>query len=226
MPPDRWHRPFHHPHRPPPRPNPAVQSSEETTVSSPSHLLQTDPIRIYPLFSRLRIYVIPTKLDGELPAIYAQIEALGGVVAPLEKCTFAVTTLKGRPRLEKVIGGKWLGLKQVVRVDYVKDCYDACLRYASTDTSSWATMEFPLPPPILPPRSTYLVGSSGPSVLDNKPIDEPLPSHPPDLEPLAEDCALEDVPRSAIKRCSPLICPNQDIVSVLYRFWVASLIHY
>lgn len=212
MPPYRTHRSSHRPpHRPPPQPNPAIQSSEETTASS-SHLLLADPIVLYPSLSRIRVHVIPTKLDGELPAIYAQIEALGGIVSALDECTFAVTALRGRPRLERIIGCRWLQSKQVLSVDYIKDCYSACLKYASIYTSSRPTIECP-PAPTIPPRSEYLVANSGPPPFDNTPVDEPLPDHPPDLEPPDEDCPLEDIPRLAIKRCSPLICPNQDIVS-------------
>ena len=158
--------------------------------------------------------MVPTKLDGQLPALYEQIEALGGTVSPVETCAFAITALKGRPRLEKVLGERWLDEKQVLSIEFVKDAFNTCLRYGSTAMSSSSIQVIGPITPTLPPRSKYLVAHTGPSSFDESAVDRVLEGdYPPDLEPPPEDIPLESIPKSATERCSPLICCNQDVVS-------------
>ena len=38
--------------------------------------------------------------------------------------------------------------------------------------------------------------------------------HLPDMEPFEEDVQLEDIPRYCVERASPLVCVNQDLVSL------------
>jgi DNA polymerase mu len=162
----------------------------------------------------LRIHVVPTKLDGQLPALYEQIEALGGTVSPLETCSFAITALKGRPRLEKVLGERWLDEKQILGIDFVKDAFNTCLKYGSTAMSSSSIQVIGSITPTLPPRSKYLVANTGSSSFDESAVDRVLEGdYPPDLEPPDEDVPLESISKSAVERCSPLVCPNQDVVS-------------
>lgn len=217
MPADRYRRT--QPHRPGPTPSqhaPDPQSSEETTVSSASHLVQQGQIKLFPLFSRLKVHVVPTKLDGELPALYAQIEALGGVVAPIETCSFAISALKGRPRLERVLGLHLTDEKQVLSVDYVKHHYELCLRHGAAfpTTGSFSSLLVANKVPILQPRAEYAVPHTGrPSCTAQVIDDVTLGEVPPNLEAFDEDMPLEDIPSLCIERHSPLVCANQDIVS-------------
>lgn len=60
--------------------------------------------RLYPLFARLTFYIIPGKLDGELENLYRIIDELGGQVVSLEHARFALTAIRGRPRLLRALG--------------------------------------------------------------------------------------------------------------------------
>lgn len=142
MPPDR--KPRHQyarpatprPHRPPPVPHPTTTSSSSTILNpsdpsfSGSFQLPRDPLGpLYPLLSRIRIFVVPTKMDGRLPETYARVEALGGIVSPdMGSCQVAVTVLRGRPRLakllEEAVDAKW-----VLHLDWVTAAWDACVQY-------------------------------------------------------------------------------------------------
>jgi hypothetical protein len=194
MPPDR--KPRHQyarpatpkPHRPAPVPHPQAQSSSSTILNpsdpsfSGSFQLPRDPLGpLYPLLSRIRIHVVPTKMDGQLPETYARVEALGGIVSPVESCTVAVTILRGRPRLGKVLG-EAVDDKWVVHLDWVKEAWEACVAYRARLADSAAhgdapkeneltdeeeelepvsTTEVPrkqyIPPPPIPSRETHVI---------------------------------------------------------------------
>jgi hypothetical protein len=139
------------PHRPPPVPYPTGHSSSSASTvqassSSFTHTLSQQPfayptpsapesigtIPLYPLLSRIRIHVVPTKLDGQLPVMYSYVESLGGIVSPIESCSVAVTVLKGRPRLLKVLGEAAVDGKWVLSMDWLKNAHDICVQYRTS----------------------------------------------------------------------------------------------
>ncbi len=229
------HRSHPYPHRPAATPIPndshtSTSSSYNTTQSSSGNIATlSNQVPLYPIFSQLKIHVVPTKLDGELTSIYAQIEALGGTLCRIEDSSFAVTVLKGRPRLEAVLGKPWVDRKHILSVQMVKDCYDNCLKYGETFpistsngngvggitsyTSAGSSKEIYIPPPAFRPRSIYLIKGTGPPTPEKQGEDLEQEEREDDLKPFGEDIAFEEIPKRAVMRCSPLVCVNQDIVS-------------
>lgn len=196
---------------------------------------------LYPILSQLRIHVVPIKLESSVTSIHAQIHALGGKVSRIEDCTFAITALKGRPRLERVLGSKWVDEKDILSANYVTDLYEACVKYKAASYLSKEDRVSPLcgmedikdsrvvcaPPPTLPSRDGYLIPGTGTKGrLKSTQEEQSVSSEEdemPDLEPLSEDIDLRDIPRYAVHRCSPLICPNQDIVSSFVSLFASFL---
>jgi hypothetical protein len=81
---------------------PAASSS-----SSNLHLKHHHRNPLYPLFASLVFHVVPAKLESDLGVLYQSIEDLGGRCDGLEGCRWVVTALKGRARLNRVLG-KWI----------------------------------------------------------------------------------------------------------------------
>jgi len=106
----------------------------------------------------------------------------------------------------------------VLSAEFVYDTYTRALEASTKGTI-----------PHLPDIKDYLVlpVKDGPQLLsdtsDEEDIDTPrkrrrieqgLEKSLPDLEMWDEDIELEDVPRLCIERPSPLVCVNQDLVSL------------
>lgn len=89
------------PHRPGPEPIPAASSSSIIV----QHVEST---RLFPLFAQLSFHVVPAKIEGELGNVYSWIEELGGRCVNVEAGKYVVTALRGRARLERVLGRRYL----------------------------------------------------------------------------------------------------------------------
>lgn len=250
MPPDRPpHRAHPHPYAreaesaaaSPSRPAPTPHSTAHSSTTSPNgsrSLIPTTPL--YPLLSQIRIHILPTKLDGQLPTTYARVEALGGIISPAADASIIVTVLRGRPRLLKVLGSAQLvDSRWIVGLEWVTRAYDAVVAYhdaldkaglkgdeEATEVSKPALNHAPLqqpyiPPPLVPSREAYAIPSTGTAVR-NPPAELPVISDAEDattmdtrdLAPFPVDIDLRDIPNRAVQRCSPLTCVNQDIVSL------------
>ncbi|KAJ9125675.1 hypothetical protein QFC22_000637 [Naganishia vaughanmartiniae] len=139
------------PHRPPPVPYPTGHSSSSASeiqgADSSSSFAHTPAqpfayptpsaetigtIPLYPLLSRIRIHVVPTKLDDQLPIMYSYVESLGGLTSSIEDCSIAVTVLKGRPRLLKILGQGNIDGKWILSMDWLKDAHERCVQYRTS----------------------------------------------------------------------------------------------
>lgn len=223
--------------RPPPVPHPTIHSSEN---GSKHDTFQQDA-PLYPLLSRIRIHILPTKLDGQLPTMYAYVEQLGGIISPVDDAELIITALRGRPRLIKVLGSAALiDTRWIVSLSWIKSAYEAAVAYrdalaregltgdeeedhASRPSSGVSPAQRPyVPPPRVPPREEHAILGTGADVRGLK-MEVPVISdaqdeedeNPADLKPFPVDIELRDIPNRAVQRCSPLICVNQDIVSPL-----------
>ena len=82
---------------------PDIQAIEAN--SSSSVIIQhAQAAKLFPLLAQLSFHVIPAKLDGELGNVYSWIEELGGRCVGVNQGGYVVTALKGRMRLEKILG--------------------------------------------------------------------------------------------------------------------------
>lgn len=152
-------------------------------------------------------------MDGQLPETYARVEALGGIVSPdLESCQIAVTVLRGRPRLAKLLGeavdGKW-----VLHLDWVTAAWDACVRYRAqlTEVREGGDVEMSgevsdgeseiqpvsmtttptkryVSPPTLPPREAHAIPNTG---LRIRRLASEATKEPPVISDLADDSTNE-----------------------------------
>lgn len=152
-------------------------------------------------------------MDGQLPETYARVEALGGIVSPdLESCQVAVTVLRGRPRLakllEEAVDAKW-----VLHLDWVTAAWDACVRYRAelaevrgsgdvemsgevsdgeseiqpVSTTTSPTKRY-VPPPTLPPREAHAIPNTG---LQIRRLASGAVIEPPVISDLADDSTKE-----------------------------------
>lgn len=214
MPPDRYVKA----HRP--GPTPVSRSTKSSSSGSSSTGLTTlGDIPLYPLLSQVRVHVIPLKLDSCIASLYAQIQALGGKLSGIEECSFAITALKGRPRLERLVGAKWVDSKDFLAPDFISRTFEACRRHGAAFPSSGSHSSILdlggfnvyITPPKLPPRDRYRIPGTGTS--------RRLSAEPdvewPDVQTLADGVRLEDIPSLAIMRRSPLSCVNQDIIDAI-----------
>lgn len=251
MPPDRPpHRDHPHPYarpaapeRPGPVPHPTVRSSDASLDQGSRLEIPNEP-PLFPLLSRIRIHILPTKLDGELPTMYAHVESLGGIISPAQDAEIIVTALRGRPRLIKVLGSAALvDSRWILSLAWVKSAYQAAVAYAEAlaekGLTGWEEDEEGSRPaaglapivrayvaqPSVPAREEFAIPGTGVQVR-NPPEEVPVISdaqdeeteHPTgDLEPFPVDIDLRDIPNRAVQRCSPLTCVNQDIVSRLRK---------
>jgi DNA polymerase mu len=88
-----------------------VRPSLEALPSASSSALavhHTESQPLYPLFAQLSFHVVPAHIEGELSHLYSWIEELGGRCVSLENGRYLVTALKGRMRLERVVGRKYV----------------------------------------------------------------------------------------------------------------------
>jgi DNA polymerase mu len=225
--------------RPPPVPHPTVHSSDASVNGSKHDTIQQEA-PLYPLLSRIRIHILPTKLDGELPKMYACVEQLGGIISPVDDAEIIVTALRGRPRLIKVLGSSALiDSGWIVSLSWIKSAYDAAVTYrdtlakegltgdeeedhASKPSSGVPPVQRPyVPPPTVPSREEFAIPGTGADVRGLKPevpvisdAQDEEEENPADLKPFPMDIDLRDIANRAVQRCSPLICVNQDIVSL------------
>lgn len=91
-----------HPERPSAHPLPSASSS------SVLHLPHQTKASLFPLFAELTFHIVPAKLDGELGKVYAWVEELGGRCVAVEEATFVITALRGRARIERAIGKRFV----------------------------------------------------------------------------------------------------------------------
>lgn len=63
---------------------------------------------LLPLLAQLSFHVVPAHIEGELSHVYSWIEELGGRCVSLDEGRYVVTALKGRMRLEKILGRNYL----------------------------------------------------------------------------------------------------------------------
>lgn len=83
-------------------------STSSAIVSSHAHSL-------CPLLAELEFYIVPSKLGEATERLYACIRELGGRIVPKpEIADIVLTALRGRARLEKVLGADVL-VRIVVR---------------------------------------------------------------------------------------------------------------
>lgn len=167
------------------------------------------------------MHVIPLKLDTCIASLYAQIQALGGQLSGIEDCSFAITALKGRPRLERLVGARWVDEKDILAPEFISKTFEACRRHGATFPTSGShssvidlgESNVYITPPKLPSRDRYRVPGTGPTAT--RPQSPEAPSDWPDIQPFPDDIPLEDIPSLAIMRCSPLVCVNQDIIDAI-----------
>lgn len=123
-----------------------------------------------------------------------------------------MTALQGRPRLVRLYGEERINEKQVLKIGFVEECYERCLKYGSGSVphASLSNISSISLPPDLPKREDYLIPNTGPILAESEDEEEDTSE---DLKPYPKNYKLEDIPQRAVLRCSPLVCVNQDIVS-------------
>lgn len=152
-------------------------------------------------------------MDGQLPETYARVEALGGIVSPVESCTLAVTVLRGRPRLSKVLGSA-VDDKWVVHLDWINEAWEACVAYRTrladagvhgdVETGNDVTDEEEeelepvsttevqrrvyVPPPTIPSREAHAIPNTGHHARRRA---SQASAEPPVISDLADDTSSE-----------------------------------
>ncbi|GHJ85213.1 hypothetical protein NliqN6_1615 [Naganishia liquefaciens] len=241
MPADRPHHHTHpHPYARPPSPAPAPSRPPPTPASDASRPA-IHPTPLYPLLSHIRIHILPTKLDGNLPTAYARVEALAGIVSPVEDASVIVTALRGRARLVKVLGSaQMVDERWIVGMEWLTRAYEEVVAYGEArqragsvgrdvpESSLQPAVNLPplqrtyVPPPHVPAREAYMIPNTG-AYVRHPPAEPPVVSDaqdavhqdPRDLAPFPVGIELRDIPNRAVQRCSPLKCVNQDIIDAI-----------
>ncbi|GMK55276.1 hypothetical protein CspeluHIS016_0203320 [Cutaneotrichosporon spelunceum] len=93
----------------------------QRTASSSSGHRTPDGLVLPPLLAEITVFVVPAKVD--MAQAVSQIEALGGerVLRP-EDARIVVTALRGRPRLERVLGSA-VDTVPILRAEFIGDSY-------------------------------------------------------------------------------------------------------
>ncbi|KAL1411483.1 hypothetical protein Q8F55_002444 [Vanrija albida] len=214
--------------RPPLRPSASSSSSVSRSHSPP----RAPPV--VPLFAELAFYVVPSKLEGRIASVYAQIDALGGRrVAGPEEADYVLTALHGLPRLQRALGPN-LGALNLLRVEFVADTYARAVAPASFPRlPAWAayrvatrkrspSVEVLDGPPAKKARGASEVGAVAASE-GGAGFGDWDAAQPPDVAPYTPAMPFKDIPRLACERPCPLTCPNQDIVGRV-RGWADEMI--
>jgi hypothetical protein len=127
--------------RPPPVPHPTTHTSlTNSSDSSTSHLqvLTVDhPEYLPPLLSGLKIHILPTKLEEDLPIYLKKVTGLGAELVPLPDVTggygysslpldfphLILTVLKGRPRLERLLTKALVDELDILDINWVDEVW-------------------------------------------------------------------------------------------------------
>ncbi|BEJ16312.1 hypothetical protein CspHIS471_0509170 [Cutaneotrichosporon sp. HIS471] len=211
------------------------------TSSSSGHHTPEGPA-LPPLLAEISVFVVPAKMD--MVQAVSQIEALGGerALRP-EDARVIITALRGRPRLERVLGNA-VDTVPILRAEFLSDAYSRAQatgdvlpslpkrddyriplrrRSVSVEIPSTSASKRPLSStsPITPskrhkvksPKTLQMSGAE--PGTDSVPN---MPAHKPSLEDItlySPDIRFRTIPRLAVQRPSPLTCPNQDIIDAI-----------